>query len=211
MSNGLHLSRRVYMFILLLIAATSFYGCATQGGAVKVVDYHASLDRWTAAKEVTNGFELRLAMKGTFKSLPYRTAYVDQYASSYRLDAAAGASMLERQKDDYEKYNEFFVSVFTADMRWNDLDDKKSIWKLYLEDDRGARLSPVSIKRVERSDPSFHELYPYFDPWSVGYIVLFPKYSETGSEPIPGKDTKQIKLIVTGLLGEAELVWQMKP
>lgn len=198
------------LFCALAFVSAALYGCAADNASVRHADYRSELDRWTAAKEITRGFELRLAMKGTFKSLPFREAYVDQYVKSYKLDAAQRALLLARQSEDYEKYNEFFISVFTSDMRWNDLDAKGSIWRLYLEDDKGVRLLPISIKKVDRSDPVLRELYPYFDPWSAGYAVIFPKYSETGSEPVPNKDAKYVKLIVTGLPGEAELVWQMK-
>jgi len=88
--------------------------------------------------------------------------------------------------------------------KWNDFAESDSIWKVYLEDDKGARLSPVSVSKLDASDPLLREFFPYMDLWSSAYSIKFPKYSETGTEPIPNADTRSMRLVVTGVLGKFE-------
>lgn len=173
-------------------------------------DYSEVLNRWTRSAKVYAGVESRLYISATYKNLEYRKAYVDLYARSYVLDEAAKKAMLDREKEIDEQYNEFFVAAFTPAEQWNDFDAKGSVWKIFLEDSAGNRLVPISVKKVNSYDPVIRELFPYWDPWSYGYVVKFPKYSESASEPIPGKGTKSLRLVATGILGEGELKWELK-
>src|SRR3972149_5324414 len=85
-----------------------------------------------------------------------------------------------------------------------------SIWKIYMEDEKGERLSPIEIKKVDADSPLIREFYPYLDLLSSTYIVKFPKYIITGEEPFPGKDTNYFRLKITGVVGSAVLEWQKK-
>lgn len=173
-------------------------------------NYPEVLNRWTRGAKVLVGLELRLNFNATYKDIAFRTSYIDRYASSYQLDDAYKKILMEKETDQAEQYNEFFFTAFTPEDAWNDFDSRTSVWRLYLLDNLGNRLTPISIKKADKSDPLIRELFPYFDPWSQGYIVKFPKYSEAGKEPIPGKDTKSLKLEVTGILGRGEVEWRLK-
>lgn len=174
-------------------------------------NYSEVLDKWTRGKKIYADLDARLYMYATYKTFDFRDAYVDRYTRSYQLTAGYRQALLEREKEQSDKYNEFFFTAYTPESRWNDFDRLDSIWKLYLEDDSGNRLIPVSITKVDAGDPLIREFFPYFDMWSSGYIVRFPKYSEAGTEPIPGEKTKYLKLTVTGILGTGELEWRLKP
>lgn len=195
----------------LLMAALfilSLGGCA--GVDTAKTGYYEALNRWTRAVKIYEGLESRLYLSATYKHPSFRAAYIERYAKSYQMEEAYTKALLDRESEQGEKYNEFFFTAFTPEDRWNDFLRPDSVWKLYLVDSSGARLAPVSVTRVDASDPLLREFFPYFDLWSAGYIVKFPKYSETGTEPIPGPDTRFIKLIVTGILGKGELEWRLK-
>ncbi|MBI5888593.1 MAG: hypothetical protein HZB82_07785 [Deltaproteobacteria bacterium] len=172
--------------------------------------YDEVLNAWTAGAKVYEGIETRLIATATYKDFSFRKAYIERYAKSYQIDDDYKKSLIERERAAADDSNEFFLSVYTPEERWNDLDSKDSVWRLFLEDDTGRRLIPISVKRVEKGDPFIREFFPYVDPWSLVYTVRFPKYSAQGDESIPGKESKFLKLTVTGILGKGEIIWRLK-
>lgn len=172
--------------------------------------YEAVLGRWTGGAKIYEGIETRLIITATYKGFPFREAYIERYAKGYQLDDDYKKSLIEREKEAVEEANEFFFTAYTPEDRWNDFDSKDSIWRLFLEDDTGKRLVPLSVKRAEKGDPFIREFFPYIDPWSAAYTVKFPKYSAEGKDSIPGNASKFLKLTVTGILGKGEIIWQLK-
>ncbi len=193
-----------FAFAVLLLAG----GCAGKKAAVKV-DYGEALNRWTRSKKIYEGLEARLYLSATYKTLFFRDAYIERYSESYELDEDYKKALFEREKNLAEEYNEFFIAAYTPEENWNDFNQRNSVWKFYLEDSEGGRVTPISITRVESSDPRVTEFFPYLDLWSYGYSVKFPKYTETGAA-IPAENAKYLKLMVTGILGKGELEWRLK-
>ena len=200
------------IFLLLLVLAVTVSGCSKK--AVKPEEarpeYARVLDKETRSAKIYQGLDGILYITATYKTMEFRQAYVELYVKGYQVGEAYRAALQEREKEESEKYNEIFFTAYTPEARWNDFDRHDSVWRLYLEDDSGSRLIPVSIKKIDASDPLIREFFPYFDPWSSGYVARFPKYSETGTEPIPGEKTAYLKLIVTGILGKGEIEWRLK-
>lgn len=205
------LTVRAGLFFLLAVFALMIAagGCAKKTGTLKK-DYSGELGAQTRSTKIYEGLEARLYISATYKNSDFVKAYVDRYAEGYQLEQGIKETMLERGIEASEMYNEFFTAVFTPEDSWNSFVGPGAIWKFYLEDDAGNRLTPVSVTSVDGSDPLIRDFFPYLDPWSHGYILKFPKYTETGTEPIPGAETKSIKLKVTGVLGRGELEWRLK-
>ncbi|MBI5491804.1 MAG: hypothetical protein HY893_02600 [Deltaproteobacteria bacterium] len=202
-------------FALLLLILVLLSGCAAKKAPSPIEKppqkgYREVLNKWTRGKKVFEGMESRLYFTATYKDPEFRAAYIDRYAQSYQLGDEMRKALLDRETEQSEKFNEFFFAAYTPDQNWNDFDRTNSVWKLYLEDNAGSRLTPVSITKVDPSDQLIREFFPYFDMWSSGYIVKFPKYSEAGQEPIPSANTSYLKLVVTGVLGKGELEWRLK-
>jgi hypothetical protein len=194
--------------LLLVSLALLAQGCATEKKAVRPY-YPDVLKEWTRGVKIYYGLEPRLYINATYKNRAFRDAYLDRYAESYRLDEEYKQAMQDREFELSELYNEFLLSAYTPDETWNDFDKKDSVWRLYLVDSAGAKLSPISVKKVDVTNPLLREFFPYVDLWSSAYIARFPKYSEAGTEPIPGKDTEFIKLLVVGVLGNGEIEWRL--
>ncbi|MBI5468967.1 MAG: hypothetical protein HY891_07515 [Deltaproteobacteria bacterium] len=172
-------------------------------------EYSKVLDKETRSAKIYSGLDAILFMTATYKTMEFREAYVDLYVKGYEVDQTYREALLQRARDDNDKYNEIFFTAYTPETKWNDFDRRDSVWRLYLEDSEGNRLIPVSVTRVDAGDPLVKRFFPYFDPWSSGYLVRFPKYSVTGTEPIPGPKTEFLKLVVTGILGRGEIEWPL--
>lgn len=170
--------------------------------------YFLVLEEWTRSKDLYEGFESKLFVNATYKSLPFREAYVDEYAERYRIDEDLKRVLIEREVESFEAHNEFFFAAATQLDSWNDFDKKDSLWKLYLEDDLGRRVEPLEVKRVEPQDQLHRAFFPYLDYWSIGYIVRFPRYNAAGE--LVGEGADRLRLVLTGVIGHAELEWGLQ-
>ena len=198
--SGRGLSKALCLLFFLALMA----GCAGVKGPTGA-GYFKSLDRWSRGQKVYQGFESRLYVNATCKTMDFRKAYVERYSASYGLSPEHASALMEREAEQAEAYNEFFFSAYTPDGSLNDFDEKGSVWQIYLEDAAGNRARPISISKVEGSEPVIREFFPYFDLWSKAYLVRFPKFADSGSEIDPEK--AGVKLIVTGVMGNGELEW----
>lgn len=198
------------VFSLLLIT-----GCAATPPAetpsaapAEVSTYAEVLERWTRSEKVYEWFELKFSISATYKSLPFREAYVDEYALKYRMGEELKRVLLSSELDSFESYNEVFLSAYTLDESWNDFDKKDSVWRLYLEDGLGRSVRPVEIEKAGTRDALVKAFFPYLNRWSTGYTIRFPKYDERG-EPL-GEGAGNLRLVITGVIGEAELEWNLE-
>jgi hypothetical protein len=195
---------------LLFLSFILFSRCAG-GDAMGRKAYNAEMNRWTRSVKIYDGMVARIYLNATYKTPSFRDAYVERYAKSLELEPDYRAALAEREREVSERFNEFFITVYTPEAAWDDLDRADSVWRLYLETGEGERLSPVSVTRAAPAAVSvLRELFPYFDPWSTAYIVKFPRYSHAGLSPVPSEDTGSIRLVVTGILGKGELEWRLK-
>ncbi|MFQ5329757.1 MAG: hypothetical protein ACE5D4_07200 [Thermodesulfobacteriota bacterium] len=198
--------------LLCLLSVTLLPSCAKRG-EVKPdgrPPYAKVIVKWTSEGSVYRGIESRLILHATYRGLEFREAYAREYGERYRLDGYRIEKLVEQERKEHERADEFFLAVSTPDEGWNDLERDDSIWRLYLKSNSGERVEPVAIRRVDEESPLFREFYPKLDQWSRGYIVSFPKYSATGERPLINDDTSRFTLIITGLLGHTEIEWQME-
>jgi len=172
--------------------------------------YTKVIEKWSSDGTVYRGIESRLILHATYRGLEFREAYAREYGERYRLEGYRIEKLVEQEGAEYERAEEFFLAVSSPNERWNDLDRSESVWRLYLKNDSGERVEPVTIRRVDEESPLFREFYPKLDQWSRGYIVTFPKYGETGEVPLINDDTRRFTLVITGALGHTEIEWRVK-
>ncbi len=208
---NLQLITFILLFTVHCSLSTVLTGCAAKEKEIKPASgYFDLLNQMTRSKKVIDRLESKLFVYATYKSWPLRAAYIEEYASRYQMDDYQRQKLEEQEKDLDERFNEFFIAVYTPEEKWNDFEHYDSIWKMYMEDEKGNRISPYRINKVDVNSPLIREFYPYLDLWSSGYIIRFPKYMVGGEEPFPGKDAAYFRLIITGVVGSAELEWQLK-
>ncbi|MBI3397874.1 MAG: hypothetical protein HY026_01320, partial [Deltaproteobacteria bacterium] len=91
----------------------------------------------TKGKKVIDNLDSKLFIYATYKNWPLKEAYVEEYARRYQMDDSQRENLQKMEKDLDERFNEFFMAVYTPDERWNDFNTPESIWKIYLEDEKG--------------------------------------------------------------------------
>jgi len=195
------------IFILFLLSMTAI-SCAGPI-AVSRGRYNGELRRWTREARLYSGFEERLSVVATYRGPSFKSAYSDYYARSFALSDSQKAGLLRKDRQALGQYSEFLLSVHTSEARLNNLDSKKSPWKIYLSDSNGTRAEPLSVVKVERSDPVRGEFFPYIDLWSTAYVLRFPRHIGPDGTVLPSRDAAFIKLTISSVLGQVELKWPL--
>ena len=143
-----------------------------------------------------NTFEL----KATLLNSDVREALVRRQAAYYQWDAAQQASEREKATQELSSETSVFLSFSTPERKNDNLADKKTIWRIFL--DVGGRRYVGQAKKERRLIAELQAQFPYHTRWNTPYMLTFP-VSTTAIE------TQAIKLTLTGPLGSRVL--EFKP
>ena len=104
------------------------------------------------------------------------------------------------------QFHTFFISVYTPDTKWNDLDATASIWRLQLHSaDRSV--AATEIERI-KVDENLRKVYRHIDRFDRAYLVRFPISSPVDG-PIIRPDSKSFRLRIASAIGTTQLEWQL--
>ena len=207
---------RVRMFIFCAVLLLFLGNCTKVTRFVESADpYHTQsykrvCDQWSQQARIHHGLEVQLIVSATFKSADFRRAYADEYAAAYELTAEEKRRFVEDQMKASHLSHEFLLATFVPEKRWDDFDKVDSMWKLFLVNDEGQRVVPVEVRDVKRQKPVLSHFFPYITPWKSVYMVRFPCNISESNSPIIGDKTKKIRLIITSVLGTAEMHWTLE-
>lgn len=212
-----NLLKYILRFCFLLTALFMIQGCS---GLTRIKDfkktsdpypdniYIASMKNWTKEARIYRGFDLELIVNATFKSANFRNAYSDEYARAYMLNNAGKEKLITDQGKAAKEYNDFLLAVYIPDEKWNDLDTKNSIWQVYLATNESKRIQPIEIRKITKDRAVMQHFFPYITPWKMIYMVRFPVNDPETNQDVINNDTAKIKLLITGVRGTAEMVWE---
>lgn len=143
-----------------------------------------------------NTFEL----KATVMNSDVREALVRRQAAYYQWDSAQIATEREKTTQEASSETVFFLSFATPERRNDNLADKKTIWRIFL--DAGGRRYVGQAKKDRRLLAEIQAQFPYHTRWNTPYLLTFP----VGTTAI---ETQAMKLTITGPLGTRVL--EFKP
>ena len=169
--------------------------------------YKAALMDWSREARIYRGLGVELIANATFKSSKFRDAYSNEYARAYKLTGSEKTKLLKDQKNAALAYNDFLLAAYVPDKKLDDFHKKDSIWKIYLTVGKGGLLKPLEIRKIKKVDAVTTHFFPYITPWKSVYIVRFPATSPPAGKAVIDGGAEHIKLIITSVLGSAEMVW----
>jgi hypothetical protein len=141
-----------------------------------------------------DGLKHRATATATHLSLPVREARARRLAEWYGWTPVELEKRLAQERKEAAAGEEFVLSFYTAEPRYNDLDAPRSDWRVALKVD-GADLLPIRITSQAR-DAEALGLFPYVGSFDVVYRVVVP-VPQTG--PIEGRE---YTLEIAGALGK---------
>lgn len=214
---------RLWLSMSVVAAALLFTGaCAEVTDIVKsptpffTKAYKPVCEAWSRDARIYRGLEVELIATATYKSEEYRRAYTDEYAEAYQLTDEQKEDLLRDQLDSLTRGYEFIMASFVSLEQWDDFHRADSMWKIYFENDQGDRVVPVEIRqfkrqgKVRRRDSVKSHFLPYDTPWKSVYTIRFPHNVPGTNRPVVSDETKSFKLIITSVLGTAEMEWKLK-
>jgi hypothetical protein len=167
--------------------------------------YARTTEEFTRTREVHDGLEIRFIFSSTWLSPEWVRAFSEEYANIYYLDHERKEQMIDRWRGESERYERFFVALFTPDDRTNDLDKEGTLWTLHLVRADEKDFEPVYVRRTSLRPEEVSRFFPYSGTWYRDYEVAFPK--EAGEKVETATAGPRFKLVLSGVQGRAVLVW----
>lgn len=170
----------------------------------KAKEYEGMLKRWTRHRRIIKNFDTNLDVHVTYLSPEFVSAHAALYSKHYRLTRAEKQRYLAKRLAEVQANHEFFLGATTADTTWNDFDRKESIWRITLEDDKGTRVKPLTVKAISIKE-THRTYFPFLTVFHKAYHVIFPRV--VGGRPFITDKSRWFKLIFASPLGDIELAW----
>jgi hypothetical protein len=209
--------RKAWRLAVALLALALGGGCASQTVSMRegpreyvATDYDTVLDRWTREESLILYEELEraLTVTATFESWDFRWAYVIRYARDYRLTIPQRQRKLSLKLNETRKHHEFFVALYGAKQKHNDLTKPDSAWIVRLIDATGNETAPEQIESIRKPNILEQRYYPYNTVWRKAFRIRFPRVS-AGRATI-AKDAEWLGLRFAGAWGNTDLIWQLR-
>jgi hypothetical protein len=171
-------------------------------------DYPEVFQRWTRHGKLVKDVGTVIEMWSTYKSWDFRQAYIEQYAEAYNLSATDRRALEQAQLQAARTSYEFHVVAQSTDYKWNDLEQKDSVWKVTLLDATGSEVLPEGL--IAEKLPELYEMrfFPTRTDFSRTYTVRFPRSTAEGAARFLGSASGRLVLRVAGPLGRAEVGWE---
>jgi hypothetical protein len=150
-------------------------------------------------------FETRAILHATLKSAALRAAWVEAYAKAFALTATQRSQLAATEEESAAGRVTVLAGFYTAESRWNTLNPADGFWEVRLETDRGDVAHPVSVRRLDTSNPVWATLLPWLDPFSVLYELQFD--AATLGPGDHDRLERPLALVIAGAAARLRLVW----
>tara|TARA_Y100001934_G_C12317815_1_gene758465 strand:- start:1078 stop:1725 length:648 start_codon:yes stop_codon:yes gene_type:complete len=172
-------------------------------------DYPKVLETWTRSSKIYDSLESKAFVTATFHSPEFRRAFAAAFPEIYGHGGNITRRELVDLTDNIEQYLNFFVSIYTANPKWNDLAKIDSIWQLSLTGERDIAVKPAAVIPV-KLDANLRAVYPYIGRFDKAYLVRFPLTDPLNRLVVP-TSSQGFGLRIASALGKTSLEWQLLP
>lgn len=145
-------------------------------------EWAAARDRAMRSAKIYDGLSTNAFVRTVYLSREVRDARVDRIAQWNVLSPEETDRLRVAERDAAARYEEFLVFLFTPDLSANDLDAKKSVWRLALVVPGAPDLLPDRIEQV-RADALTKALHPEIGDFDTVYRVRFVRLQELAGKP----------------------------
>lgn len=190
------------------VAMLALSGCALFRApelvpAERGAPYEEVYARWTRSDDIYRELTLVLDARVTYRSEEFQEAYLCRYGQVYEVREAELARLLAEERERAGRDLRFVLVAYTGQRDWNDFERPDSIWRLFLQNERGQRL-PVTEKRHLENRT---ELGGFFllGPWSEAYELVFDLQGKEAA----GFKAERLTLVLASVLGEAQFCWDL--
>ncbi len=196
------------VMLLLFIAGCShvesYLDVAKDKGISK--KYLNNLNQWTKKDTLYSQFETKVQIGATFKNEAFTKAYIEEYTRIFYLTDGERKRMEDIHSDFSGNFTEFFLYASMSQKEANDFESQHSSWSIFLIDEKGNRIKPLEVRKIEKITPVLEEFFPYVNKY-YGYCYSLKFPPEIGYTKAGTNATQPITLVFTSVLGKVELSW----
>jgi hypothetical protein len=201
------------MLLLVVAGACSPPAVSLQEGPREYVatDYEGVLKRWTREESLIlfDELERALTVAATFETWDFRWAYVIRYATDYRLTIPQRQRLLGQRLNETRKDHQFFIALYGANQKQNDLTKADSPWIVRLIDATGNETAPIQVEAIKKPTALERRYYPYNSVWRKAFRIRFPAQGKDG-RPTLSPNATWVGLRFAGAWGNTDLIWQLE-
>ena len=199
------------MRALACVAALLLGGCATFPEAFPFTPtqprppteegvWAQARDHFTASAKLYDGLTARAFVSSVYQAVDVRERRVARVSVWREMGPEERDKLIAAERDEAAQYDDFLVSLFTADRGDNDLDAPKSVWRLALSVAGEGEAEPLKIEPV-RPDATVRTLYPNVGDFDVVYRVRFARW------PNGSLADRKFTLRIAGARGRMDLAF----
>lgn len=189
-------------FCLLLGSAFSQLSCKSKPAPDPRLDlvplsrYMDTVDAYSDRAQAYSGLFNTLDIYSTILNIRVMTGQTDQLARLYLWEKEKYDEEILKMNNHLQVESRFFVSIYTPDRKYHDLNKSKNLWKIFL--DVNGRRFEGSAKKMKMLQPEIQGIYHYHTNFSTPYIVSFP---------VPMNEVQKFKskMTFTGPIGSASV------
>jgi len=162
--------------------------------------HSAVIEQYSAGDSEFAGLYNTFELKATLLNTDVREALIRRQAEYYQWDEGQQSTEREKATQELSAETEVFLSFATPERKNDNLTDKKSIWRIFL--DVGGRRYVGQPKKERRLIAELQAQFPFHTRWNTPYMLSFPVSAKA-------IETQVVKLTLTGPLGSRVL--EFKP
>lgn len=164
--------------------------------------HSAVIEQYSAGDSEFAGLYNTFELKATLLNTDVREALIRRQAEYYQWDEAQQSTEREKATQELSAETEVFLSFATPERKNDNLTDKKSIWRIFL--DVGGRRYVGQPKKERRLIAELQAQFPFHTRWNTPYMLSFPVSAKA-------IETQTVKLTLTGPLGSRVLEFKPVP
>jgi hypothetical protein len=139
-------------------------------------------DAHTRSVKLYDGLATRAFATATWEAPSVRTARAERTATWKAMTAEERAKALAAEDAAASSFDEFTISLFTADHNDNDLTFSQTVWRISIVAADGTESIGPKVTEV-RADALVRTLYPYVGDFDTVYRVRFARRPEATEKP----------------------------
>ncbi len=207
--------KSIILCVLFLLAGA----CHSRPVSLKAVtkeymskQYERFFETWSREGQAYNldTLENSLKVSATYLSWEMRQVYVARYAYDYGLDEKAKTEMLNKEREAFDKSNEFIVAATASERKWAQFSRSDSPWKIALLTSEGVEVLPEEIKSIHRPSPMMAAYFKYITIYRQVFRFYFPLEEHETLTPVLTPELTSFSLVFKGALGRVELKWRVE-
>ncbi len=168
---------RALAIVALLLATGCVHLTKEPNPTADEGEWAAARARATRSGKLYDGLATNAFIRTVYLPRDVRDARVARIAEWKALSPDEIDRMLVAERDAAARYEEFLVFLFTPDLASNDLDSRKSVWRLALVVPGSPDVLPDQVEQI-RPDALLRALHPDLGEFDTVYKVRFPRQQE---------------------------------